>query len=933
MLSSDEDSTLMEETQLPGSPTRSPTPHTSDGFVNSPRPVTPPDLQERGSGGEAAFGSSGAALRHSATHTTAQSGVGEPRLLDTGDGGSVRSSIEEGYTFPTLQDEPEVAQVHDAEREGDATTEGRDARGVPFAPSPPTWAGAGRREAAAEAAPAPAPAPPSGGNSAEETDAKMAQLLEDLQRLAEGKRVAERKAAFLADTLKETEAQWRTDGARLQSERIQANQASARLAAVQAQAREAEAVHAEQQQQRAADALRYQRVQQDLEDQLEVGKQATREAQERATREEQALRETQGQALREAHEEADAAREAAKKAEDLMREGRTRSTEETTLRVNAERRAREVQVRTETEAARRAEEEEVKARQTNVLNTLKAAGERELVAKLAAAELAKSKAESELAVVNTKRLSSDTTRSPSVDELEAAQQEAANAYESQKNTEDRLKCFLADAERKRLLQEGKEQGLLQALAQGGRGASPTKSLKDKFDATITEVPIYAWMEPTVGKETLQMAVRQNISALMRQVPAPKSPSGIQKTFMKSYEPEQLFASLTETTVHTEYLDWRAVLLGRLYCLAVHLLRQTSEDGEGQMCAIFVSAITQHVDALARAGRLLTRWRRVKELLLASHTPAVQDVLHILDSSFAAQDMTRVFAEHRSHMTKLVRNSCQPSQWVTGVYRLLAQLRGPAATPEQIWMETRAEVNALIVQEALTRPQLQKFALKAQCTDFSKKGLEEWEEQFRRYEADAPELGEMPAQGLPESQTRGMEAESAASKALLGALKGLADKSSVGGGAGNLQGMIAALSTGNESWRMMSRWVVENGVEGQAAPHDREAKHPLWVAKIYESLDPVAARVLVAGKTLSGADCPGCARRGHIKEWFYHPDAQEFKPDGSRVRSHGSRNAAYYHSTALCPYVWKDVHLHVKANPDKKWMFDKCPAGQDANALA
>ena len=34
--------------------------------------------------------------------------------------------------------------------------------------------------------------------------------------------------------------------------------------------------------------------------------------------------------------------------------------------------------------------------------------------------------------------------------------------------------------------------------------------------------------------------------------------------MKSYEPEQLFASLTETTVHTEYLDWRAVLLGRLY---------------------------------------------------------------------------------------------------------------------------------------------------------------------------------------------------------------------------------------------------------------------------------------------------------------------------------------------------------------------------------
>ena len=84
--------------------------------------------------------------------------------------------------------------------------------------------------------------------------------------------------------------------------------------------------------------------------------------------------------------------------------------------------------------------------------------------------------------------------------------------------------------------------------------------------------------------------------------------------------------------------------------------------------------------------------------------------------------------------------------------------------------------------------------------------------------------------------------------------------------------------------------------------------------------------------MAGPDCPGCARRGYIQSWYWHPDSSEFKAGGKEVRPDGTKRAAWYHATPQCAQTWKDVHEWVRAHPGDAWMFDRLPAGQNAHQL-
>jgi hypothetical protein len=145
-------------------------------------------------------------------------------------------------------------------------------------------------------------------------------------------------------------------------------------------------------------------------------------------------------------------------------------------------------------------------------------------------------------------------------------------------------------------------------------------------------------------------------------------------------------------------------------------------------------------------------------------------------------------------------------------------------------------------------------------------------------------------------------------------------------------MVAA--AGRSGWRMDASWVGKFGVEGFPAPHDRSEVYPLWVAKIYQRIDPSRVAKLPHDTTLCGADCPGCARRGAIPDdgWYYHPDSPEFAQHGSRVRPEQTKGTAWMHKSPICAQVWKDVHEWVRAHAEDVWMFDRCPAGQNAHQL-
>jgi hypothetical protein len=39
-----------------------------------------------------------------------------------------------------------------------------------------------------------------------------------------------------------------------------------------------------------------------------------------------------------------------------------------------------------------------------------------------------------------------------------------------------------------------------------------------------------------------------------------------------------------------------------------------------------------------------------------------------------------------------------------------------------------------------------------------------------------------------------------------------------------------------------------------------------------------------------------------------------------------------HRHTLCTYLWKCVHVHVKANPADMYLFDKLPEGQDPSKM-
>ena len=128
-------------------------------------------------------------------------------------------------------------------------------------------------------------------------------------------------------------------------------------------------------------------------------------------------------------------------------------------------------------------------------------------------------------------------------------------------------------------------------------------------------------------------------------------------------------------------------------------------------------------------------------------------------------------------------------------------------------------------------------------------------------------------------------------------------------------------------------MLREGVPGMPAPSSRD-KWPLWTAKVCKALNIPLPSDLPSGDIKVGGACPACAQRGVIspENWYYHTTDPEFASNGSRERPDGKKGCAWMHRHTLCTYLWKCVHVHVKANPGDKHLFNKLPEGQDPTEM-
>jgi hypothetical protein len=252
-------------------------------------------------------------------------------------------------------------------------------------------------------------------------------------------------------------------------------------------------------------------------------------------------------------------------------------------------------------------------------------------------------------------------------------------------------------------------------------------------------------------------------------------------------------------------------------------------------------------------------------------------------------------------------------------------------------ETRLFVSKRLDDEAKLYPALGAFVLYKDNLDSQDKPLDQWRAQFKVLEAkDAFKTAVSAAKGTtPRSAPPtgggggggggGGDASSELKelmKALGEAIKGNALKTR--GGAPS----INALGAGRAgALALDDDWVKAHGCPKFPAPSDNRNKYPLNYAKIAEefgfTLDPE-----LTGKSAMdwvGGDCLCNAWRKVDKSmWFFTAGSKEWEQDGKRSAPTTDRTAkfALYHKVKNCKTVWKELHLYVKAHPEKEYLFDK-----------
>jgi hypothetical protein len=75
---------------------------------------------------------------------------------------------------------------------------------------------------------------------------------------------------------------------------------------------------------------------------------------------------------------------------------------------------------------------------------------------------------------------------------------------------------------------------------------------------------------------------------------------------------------------------------------------------------------------------------------------------------------------------------------------------------------------------------------------------------------------------------------------------------------------------------------------------------------------------------AGWGCPGCEDNRPGTPYYVsatYPDHQSLRASHPELVHRRGAGVRFYHSVASCPYLWRKVHRHVRANPDRVDLFE------------
>jgi hypothetical protein len=74
---------------------------------------------------------------------------------------------------------------------------------------------------------------------------------------------------------------------------------------------------------------------------------------------------------------------------------------------------------------------------------------------------------------------------------------------------------------------------------------------------------------------------------------------------------------------------------------------------------------------------------------------------------------------------------------------------------------------------------------------------------------------------------------------------------------------------------------------------------------------------------SGVACLGCFDRRPALPWSVstrYPDHAPLRASHPHLVKDGGQGVRFYHSVASCPFLWRKVHIFVRANMDRTDLF-------------